>query len=343
MSGHPPREPGAGRPVAVLAGDIRGSRKMPPPERGEVQDRLRKVLGDLEAALGKPGWRGEAPPLVSHLALVAGDEFQGVFLSPAAAILVVREVAERLHPHRIRFGLGWGTLTTRLSSLPTEMDGPAFHHAQEAMEAAKADETFVVFRGFGDPWDELLTAIFRLAGTIRDQWTSTRLRHIRAVRRHAALPASARGLLEEAGEATPSREATHTHHGREQAGSGDRGRDLASSDLFLLWRLLRDGEVATRVTGIASALPNLGSLPAPPARKFFHGAQKQAARELGIAPSTLSRSLKQADFFGVTSAEHLATRLLTWFEFHAPGAATDGQDEGSGPSWPWKRSSGPVP
>ncbi len=302
MSGHPPRGPGAGRPVAVLVGDIRGSRKMPPPERGKVQDRLRQVLGDLEAALGKPGWRGEAPPLVSRLALVAGDEFQGVFLFPAAAILVVREVAERLHPHRIRFGLGWGMLATGLSQLPTEMDGPAFHHAQEAMEAAKADETFVVFRGFGDPWDELLTALFRLAGTIRDQWTSTRLRHIRAVRRHAALPASARGLLEE-------------------AGSGDRGRDLASSDLFLLWRLLRDGEVATRVTGNASALRNLGSLPAPPARKFFHGAQKQAARELGIAPSTLSRSLKQADFFGVTSAEHLATRLLTWFEFHAPGAA----------------------
>ena len=43
--------------------------------------------------------------------------------------------------------------------------------------------------GFGDPWDETLTALFRLVGTVRDRWTDRQLEYVRAVRRHLAAPA----------------------------------------------------------------------------------------------------------------------------------------------------------
>ena len=176
--------------VAVLVGDLHASKKIDRDERARLQDRLRETLRALEELLRQDGLVPGAPaPLATRLALTGGDEFQGVFREPAAAVLVVREVSERLHPHRVRFGLGRGPLATRLADHPAEMDGPAFHRARAAIEEAKTGRVLLVAAGFGDPWDETLTALFRLVGTVRERWTDRQLEYVRAVRRHLAAPA----------------------------------------------------------------------------------------------------------------------------------------------------------
>jgi len=178
------------RDVAVLVGDVHASRKIDATERARLQERLRRVLGDLEGLLRRDGLVPGAPaPLATRLALTGGDEFQGVFREPAAVVVVVREVAERLHPHGVRFGLGRGPVTTPWADHPAEMDGPAFHRARAAVDAAKARRALLVARGFGDPWDDTLTALFHLDGAVRARWTKRQLEYVWAVRWHLPGPA----------------------------------------------------------------------------------------------------------------------------------------------------------
>jgi len=54
--------------------------------------------------------------------------------------LHIRQVQAALHPLPLRFGIGWGALTTALNTRQAiGMDGPAFHNARAALEHLKAD------------------------------------------------------------------------------------------------------------------------------------------------------------------------------------------------------------
>ncbi len=459
----PPHEPGPGipaRPVAVLVGDVRGSRKLAPDERAALQDRLREILAALEdvlrgtgpAGTGDPGkgnslpgstgpgtgtptpgagtrnadsdartgdpgadtpgggtagpatgaapssapWGNGSvrkgtgneeavpPPLLSRLAITGGDGFQGVFRRPAAIVAVVRAISEGLWPRKVRFGLGWGRLATGVSEHPAEMDGQAFHRAREAIEEARRGRVFLVARGFGNPWDEVLTALHHLAGTVRDTWTANRLAKIRAVRRHLVPPPGlGLGAREGAGPGRPAtggesgedtrprsgenapppgapggghgeggspsgkdssgREPSRGHGegGRSRSGEEARGREPAGDAdgirlqlRDLLWLLsLEEGWPAGSADPLSQqpageALPPAGTayaataaadFAASPRRpadswfsslKLFRGAFSRAAEDLGVEPSTVSRSLSGAGFDALTSAEYATVLLL---------------------------------
>lgn len=130
--------------IAVL-GDVIDSRGLAPAQRARLQTDLRASL----AAFNRR-WRQH---LVGKLAVTRGDEFECLVAAPP----VVWDIA---HAIRARFlevdwiiACGRGRLTTpppRGTTPPApELDGPAFHAARAALDAAKQERRVFAFSGFG--------------------------------------------------------------------------------------------------------------------------------------------------------------------------------------------------
>ena len=165
----------------ALIGDIVGSRRLE--GRQAVQTQVEQSLARLTDELA-------ASHLVAPLVLTAGDEIQGLFREPPAVLPVVLGLSEALHPVRMAFGLGLGTLTTwggvGEGVNVARMDGPCFHRARDALTVAKKERRWLSASGFGENSDVVLSALFLLMGTIRFGWT----------RRQALFVREARGALQ---------------------------------------------------------------------------------------------------------------------------------------------------
>jgi len=146
--------------LAVIA-DIRGSRRLP--DRQAVQDRLRSALAALEQQF--------AASIAAGFAITTGDEFQVLLRDPAAGVPVVVACDEALAPLQLRFGLGWGTLATRLEERAVGMDGPCFHAARLAIEFATAHARWLAVRGLDPEAEAALDGLFALLGAVRAGWT----------------------------------------------------------------------------------------------------------------------------------------------------------------------------
>lgn len=160
--------------VALIA-DLRGSRDHP--DRAGLQERLRATLDAVNAA--------HTPS--AALTITAGDEFQGLLDATRAgtAVDLVVEVTESLYPEEIAFGLGWGALATprRRTGVVSELDGPCFHRARDALERARSESTWVALAGAGKELDDLVSGTFGLMAAIRAGWTEKQAMYVRDARR----------------------------------------------------------------------------------------------------------------------------------------------------------------
>lgn len=156
----------------ALTGDIVGSRDLA--DRAGVQRALQSTVVSLNDRLDSA--------LASPLKLVAGDEVQGLLRSAEAAVDVVVEIADELHPTEMAWGLGRGGLTTDLADDVSLLDGPCLHRARDAVERAAAEDVWLVAAGIRPPHDEVLTRLFHLMGVLRGAWTETQLRYVREAR-----------------------------------------------------------------------------------------------------------------------------------------------------------------
>jgi hypothetical protein len=156
----------------ALIGDIVSSRDLP--DRAGVQRRLQAELRRLNDELG--------PALTAPLKLTAGDEVQGLLGPPERVVDILLAVAEGLHPARLVWGLGRGTLDTDLSDDVSVLDGPCLHRARDAVEAAKSGGRWLVTRGLPEPHGRVLEALMDLLAAIRSGWTETRARYVREAR-----------------------------------------------------------------------------------------------------------------------------------------------------------------
>lgn len=167
--------------LAVVA-DLVASREAP--DRAALQDRLRTALRSW-AGVGRPG-------VAAGPEITAGDEVQlllgarGGAGPPAAglALSFLDGLSEALRPARLVAGLGAGPLSTALRERVGENDGPCFHHAREALDAAKREGRTAVVRGLDEAPQEAVNALLRLAGDLRRDWTE-RQREVVALLRTA--------------------------------------------------------------------------------------------------------------------------------------------------------------
>jgi len=136
--------------VACIA-DIVASRTLAPARRESLQQRLHAAATALNR---DRRWHAA---LTARFALTAGDELQGL-LSDARGIWALSHTLRAEFPDVTWiFACGRGTLTTRLASTRAapELDGPCFHAARAALDAAKRRRQVLAFGGFPAELDGL--------------------------------------------------------------------------------------------------------------------------------------------------------------------------------------------
>jgi hypothetical protein len=143
--------------IALIA-DMVGSREVAGGEQ-VVKDALTQLIAKLNKQF--------EPVLESRFAIVKGDEFQALINDPSVIPDVIWFIHTSFTVGKIRFGIGYGPVKTDISGPVGSLNGPAFYHAQSAIDRAhaagtkhpprKSEELGGVFEGFPGSYDEILT------------------------------------------------------------------------------------------------------------------------------------------------------------------------------------------
>ena len=107
--------------------DIENSKKYDVSERNEIQQYMNQCINNLNGLFHED--------IQFEVTFSAGDELQGLFDNVVTALLYFRLFEILIAPVKIRAGIGVGDWTVKMESgLSTQQDGPAYHHAREAID-----------------------------------------------------------------------------------------------------------------------------------------------------------------------------------------------------------------
>jgi hypothetical protein len=148
--------------VAVVIGDLIRSRKIA--GRAGVQRRLRKTLERIN--------RKYRNSILARLMLTRGDEFEGVLKDARACYAAFEDIEREIYPVGIRGGIGVGKIDTEFSEVVTEMDGPAFHLAREALAKVRGKKSGLLVCSGNREVDKPLNSILSLYWAVKDGWTA---------------------------------------------------------------------------------------------------------------------------------------------------------------------------
>lgn len=141
-------------------GDLKRSRK--DRDRARTQKRLERAIESVNHEFeGKLGAR---------FVITLGDEFQGLLSIPGDAKQIIDRINRNIEDIPIRYGLGWGSLSTELKNGSLGMDGTCFHNARAALLRAKDENRGIVVNGFGEHPDLALNGVLALIGGVRQRW-----------------------------------------------------------------------------------------------------------------------------------------------------------------------------
>lgn len=145
------------QPLIVITADVIDSRSHP-----EVADVLRRKMDQ---------WM--QPGMLTPFSLAVGDELQAVCEWSEALPAIIRRLRWRCHPFQIRVGIGFGTVDEwRSNAAAWEMNGTAFYHARDALEAISHSKEPSTRVGAAD--DKLalaLNTIYPLVDQLMGRWT----------------------------------------------------------------------------------------------------------------------------------------------------------------------------
>lgn len=148
--------------AVVIIADVTGSKKMATNERYEGQLFLKSAIIQINENFSETI---EAPFMITR-----GDEFQGVTKDMASGLKIMLEFERLLFPLKLRYGIGKGEIQKMGSSIPIEMDGPAFHRANDSVNRAKKKKLFLSCNSGNEANDMLLNNIFLLMNSIKSRW-----------------------------------------------------------------------------------------------------------------------------------------------------------------------------
>jgi hypothetical protein len=144
----------------ALIGDAVGSRRLPPARRARLQRDLAACLAEVNRR-----WRRQ---LAARFAVTMGDEFQGLLAAVGPAWDIVHWMRAELAGADWIMALGRGPITTPLAATAPQVDGPCFHQARSALEAAKPQG---VLLAFGEKFDPRLDGLSRYYSALYWGWT----------------------------------------------------------------------------------------------------------------------------------------------------------------------------
>ena len=118
-------------PYIAIIGDIKDSKKLN--DRKKIQEKLQKVLNEVNQKYYED--------ISSNFMITLGDEFQGLLRTGEGVLNIINEIRMQMYPVRLRFGIGFGQITTDIrEEMALGADGPAYHRAREAVELLKEQE-----------------------------------------------------------------------------------------------------------------------------------------------------------------------------------------------------------
>lgn len=147
----------------VVLGDVVASR--------EIDDR-EAFRDTVEAALATVNER-YAADVAATFALVKGiDEMAGVLGGPTPLYGVLRDIVSAVRPGAVRFGVTYGEIDVGAGEdTVVEMDGPAFHRADEALATVAETDLYVAFDGRAPEVDPFVETALNLLLMAREDWT----------------------------------------------------------------------------------------------------------------------------------------------------------------------------
>ena len=150
------------RNYAVIIADVSGSKQLSGRSRYQTQLFLKSAIVQINEEFRD---HIEAP-----FTITKGDEFQGLLTDLRSAFEMVLALEKLIFPVKLRFGLGTGNIYRMGGKLPIEMDGPAFHRANAALNMAKKKKICYCLNTDDESLDLLTNTIFQLMNAIKKRW-----------------------------------------------------------------------------------------------------------------------------------------------------------------------------
>lgn len=142
-------------PCVALIADMVKSRDVPRAERPGVQLSFSEFIAALNQRYKKA--------LIARFVITLGDEFQGLLWDARVIPDLLWDMHYKFHMRQLRVGIGFGTIDTPIGKNAINVDGPALHHARQAIDIAKKEKLLGgVFDGFGEPFDPAFNGFARL-------------------------------------------------------------------------------------------------------------------------------------------------------------------------------------
>lgn len=158
-------------PYVAVIGDIRQSKKIE--NRSEVQEKLKQALEDINEKYDNE--------ISSKFIITLGDEFQGLLCSGSNMMDIITEIERKMHPVKIRFGVGIGAITTDVNKeMSIGADGPGYYKARGAIEFLKENEKKkqtnaadirIEVEGDNQSITTMINTILSLLTVIKDSWS----------------------------------------------------------------------------------------------------------------------------------------------------------------------------
>lgn len=146
----------------VIIGDISRSRQLSGKHRFQTQLFIKSAIVQINEEHEK---MMEAP-----LTITKGDEFQGLFSDLSSAFKIALALERLIFPVQVRFGFGTGQIFKMGGRLPIEMDGPAFHNSNTALQHAKKRKICSSLKSNHPDIDILVNTIFKLITGLKNRW-----------------------------------------------------------------------------------------------------------------------------------------------------------------------------
>lgn len=158
----------------VVLGDVVNSRNID--NRDLFEDALHRALSHVNREYDRS--------IHADFELIKGiDEFGGVLNDLRCIYKLISRFYDETYPAEIRFAIFRGNIDVNENGTVSEMDGSAFHYADELLHEVEADGQLVYMRAFGPVLDSLIDGNINLLLTLRSTWTTHQFEVIRAYER----------------------------------------------------------------------------------------------------------------------------------------------------------------
>lgn len=142
-------------PCIALIADMVKSRDVPRIQRPNVQSSFTEFVAGLNQKYRHA--------LVARFVVTLGDEFQGLLSDARVLPDLLWDMHYKFDMRQLRVGIGFGTIDTPIGKNAINVDGPALHHARNAIDIAKKEKLLGgVFSGFGETYDSACNGFARL-------------------------------------------------------------------------------------------------------------------------------------------------------------------------------------